>query len=124
MVYIAEAIKMEMEAIDSSDLDGEGNFTKEFEITLGGDKYGVIAEYEVEFSGAHKNYGVYLYDINYNLTSFEIWDDEGDKYSTNDMLGITPETYDDLFNTHTIEDIEGDVYDEYAYHGVSRKDFY
>lgn len=121
---IAEAIKDEMEGIDSSDLDKEGKFTKEFDITLGGEKYVIIAEYEVEFSGTHKSYGVYLYDIDYNLTSFEIWDDEGDKYSTNDILGITPETYDDLFNTYTKEDIAGDVYDEYAYHGVSRADFY
>ena len=121
---IAEAIEAEMEGIDSSDLNEEGKFTKEFDITLGGEKYVIIAEYEVEFSGVRKSYGIYLYDIYYNLTSFEIWNDEGDKYSTNDMLGITPETYDDLFNTYTKEDIDGDVYDEYAYHGVSRADFY
>lgn len=121
---IAEAIKAEMEGIDSSDLDEEGNFTKEFDITLGGEKYGIIAEYEVEFSNGSKRYGAYYYDIIYNLTSFEMWDDEGDKYATNVMLGITDDTYGDLFEPITIDDMEGEIYDYYAYYGVSRSDFY
>lgn len=121
---IAEAIKAEMEGIDSSDLDEEGNFTKEFDITLGGEKYGIIAEYEVEFSNGSKRYGAYYYDIIYNLTSFEMWDDEGDKYATNVMLGITDDTYGDLFKPITIDDMEGEIYDYYAYYGVSRSDFY
>ena len=121
---IAEAIKAEMEGIDSSDLDEEGNFTKEFDITLGGEKYGIIAEYEVEFSNGSKRYGAYYYDIIYNLTSFEMWDDEGDKYATNVMLGITDDTYGDLFEPITIDDVEGEIYDHYAYYGVSRSDFF
>ena len=121
---IAEAIKAEMEAIDSSDLDEEGNFTKEFDITLGGEKYGIIAEYEVDFSNGSKKYGAYYYDIIYNLTSFEMWDEEGDKYATNDILGITDDTYGDLFEPITIDDVEGEIYDHYAYYGVSRSDFF
>lgn len=121
---IAEAIKAEMEGIDSSDLDEEGNFTKEFDITLGGEKYGIIAEYEVEFSNGSKKYGAYYYDIIYNLTSFEMWDEEGDKYATNVMLGITDDTYGDLFEPITIDDVEGEIYDHYEYYGVSRSDFF
>ena len=121
---IAEAIKAEMEGIDSSDLDEEGNFTKEFDITLGGETYGIIAEYEVEFSNGSKKYGAYYYDIIYNLTSFEMWDEDGDKYATNDILGITDDTYGDLFKPITIDDVEGEIYDHYAYYGVSRSDFY
>jgi hypothetical protein len=121
---IAEAIKAEMEGIDSSDLDEEGNFTKEFDITLDGEKYGIIAEYEVEFSNGSKKYGAYYYDIIYNLTSFEMWDEDGDKYATNDILGITDDTYGDLFEPITIDDVEGEIYDHYAYYGVSRSDFF
>lgn len=121
---IAEAIKAEMEGIDSADLDEEGNFTKEFDITLGNEKYGIIAEYEVEFSNSSKRYGAYYYDIIYNLTSFEMWDDDGDKYATNAILGITDDTYGDLFEPITIDDVEGEIYDHYAYYGVSRGDFY
>ena len=121
---IAEAIKAEMEGIDSSDLDEEGKFTKEFDITLDGEKYGIIAEYEVEFSNGSKKYGAYYYDIIYNLTSFEMWDKEGDKYATNDMLGITDNTYGDLFEPITIDDVEGEIYDHYEYYGVKRSDFY
>jgi hypothetical protein len=121
---IAEAIKAEMEGIDSSDLDEEGKFTKEFDITLDGEKYGIIAEYEVEFSNGSKKYGAYYYDIIYNLISFEMWDEEGDKYATNDMLGITDNTYGDLFEPITIDDVEGEIYDHYEYYGVKRSDFY
>ena len=53
-----------------------------------------------------------------------MWDDEGDKYATNDMLGITEDTYGDLFEPITIDDVEGEIYDHYEYYGVSRKDFY
>jgi hypothetical protein len=113
-----------MEGIDSSDLDEEGNFTKEFDITLGDETYGIIAEYEVEFSNGSKKYGAYYYDIIYNLTSFEMWDEEGDKYATNDVLGITEDTYSDLFEPITIDDVEGEIYDHYAYYGVSRSDFF
>ena len=121
---IAKAIKAEMEGIDSSDLDEEGSFTKEFDITLGGEKYEIIAEYEVEFSNGIKKYGAYYYDIIYNLTSFNMWDDEGDKYATNDILGITDDTYGDLFEPITIDDVEGEIYDYYEFYGVKRSDFF
>ena len=121
---IAKAIKIEMEGIDSSDLDEAGNFSKEFEITLGKEKYVITADYEVEFSGGHKSYGAYYYDIIYTLTSFNIWNEDSDEYTTNDMLGITADTYGDLFEPITIDDVEGEIYDHYAYYGVSRSDFY
>lgn len=121
---ISEAIQAEMEGIDSSDLDEDGKFTKEFDITLGGEKYGIIAEYEVEFSNGIKKYGAFYYDIIYNLTSFEMWDEDGDKYVTNAILGITDDTYGDLFEPITIDNVEGEIYDYYEYYGVKRSDFY
>ena len=113
-----------MDAVDSSDLDEEGTKSFEFETYIGGQNYTIDGEYEVEFSGGSKRYGAYYYDIVYNLLSFNIYDEDGDRYATNDDLGITEDTYGDLFEPITIEDVEGEIYDKYAYYGVSRKDFY
>lgn len=122
---IAEKIKAKMKEIDSSEIDKEGKFEKEFDIILGDEKYGVRVQYEVEFANYRKSYGAYIYDMICYLTSFEIWDDaDGDKYTTNDILGITEKTYGDLFDAINITDVSGGVYDDYEYHGVSRKDFY
>ena len=119
---IVEAIKSEMNKFDSSDFEKEGNFSKEFDITLDGDKYTIIVDYEVDFSNDRKNYGAYFYDIIYSLTSFYIENDEG--YTTDDVLGITENEYGDLFEPYTIDDVEGEIYDHYEYYGVSPSDFF
>ena len=121
---IAKVVEYTMDEIDSSDLDDEGTKSFEFETSIGGQNYTIDGEYEVEFSGGSKRYGAYYYDIVYNLLSFNIWNKEGDKYATNDDLGITDDTYGDLFEPITIDDVEGEIYDHYAYYGVSRSDFY
>ena len=121
---IVKVIKDTMDAVDSSDLDEEGTKSFEFETSIGGQNYTIDGEYEVEFSGGSKRYGAYYYDIVYNLLSFNIYDEDGDRYATNDDLGITEDTYGDLFEPITIDDVEGDIYDHYAYYGVSRSDFY
>ena len=119
---IAKVIKDAMDAVDSSDLDEEGIKSFEFETSIGGQNYTIDGEYEVEFSGGSKRYGAYYYDIVYTLLSFAIGDDKF--YATNDDLGITEDTYGDLFEPITIDDVEGEIYDNYEYYGVSRKDFY
>ena len=121
---IAKVIKDKMDAVDSSELDEEGTKSFEFETSISGQNYTIEGEYEVEFSGGSKRYGAYYYDIVYNLLSFNIWDEDGGKYATNDDLGMTEDTYGDLFEPITIDDVEGEIYDHYAYYGVSRKDFY
>ena len=118
---IAKAIKIEMEGIDSSELDEEGKFSKEFKITLDNDTYIVNVEYEVEFTDGTERFGAHYYDIIYTLISFDIANDEF--YTTNEMLGITEDTYGDLFEPITIDDVEGEIYDYYSYYGVSRSDF-
>ena len=118
---IAKAIKTEMEGIDSSELDEEGKFSKEFKITLDNDTYIVNVEYEVEFTDGTERFGAHYYDIIYTLISFDIANDEF--YTTNEMLGITEDTYGDLFEPITIDDVEGEIYDYYSYYGVSRSDF-
>ena len=117
---IATKIQSEMEDSNSLDLDGEGVEHFEFDIDLAGKEYGVEVEYEISNDG--KRYGAYYYDIVYTLLSFTIGDDEF--YATNDDLGMTEETYSNLFEPYTIEDMEGEIYDYYEYYGVSRKDFY
>lgn len=121
---IAKVVDDTMDAVDSSDLDDEGTKSFEVETSIGGQNYIIDGEYEVEFSGGSKRYGAYYYDIVYNLLSFNIWNEDGDKYATNDDLGITDDTYGDLFEPITIDDVEGEIYDYYAYYGVSRSDFY
>lgn len=121
---IAKVIKDTMDAVDSSDLDEEGTKSFEFETSISGQNYTIEGEYEVEFSGGSKRYGAYYYDIVYNLLSFIIWDEDGGKYATNEDLGMTEDTYGDLFEPITIDDVTGEIYDYYAYYGVSRSDFY
>lgn len=121
---IAKVVDDTMDAVDSSDLDDEGTKSFEVETSIGGQNYIIDGEYEVEFSGGSKRYGAYYYDIVYNLLSFNIWNEDGDKYATNDDLGITDDTYGNLFEPITIDDVEGEIYDYYAYYGVSRSDFY
>ena len=121
---IAKVIKDTMDAVDSSDLDEEGTKSFEFETSISGQNYTIEGEYEVEFSGGSKRYGAYYYDIVYNLLSFIIWDEDGGKYVTNEDLGMTEDTYGDLFEPITIDDVTGEIYDYYAYYGVSRSDFY
>ena len=120
---MVEIIKAEIEDLNLTDLD-EGTHEAEFEISLNNNKYTINIEYDIEFTGQTKRYGAYYYDIVYNLLSFIVWDEEGDKYTTNEDLGITGKTYRDLFSTFTIEDVKGEIYDKYAYYGVSRGDFY
>lgn len=118
---IKDGFKDEMEELNPCDLSN-GESTAEFEITLGNEKYGIAAEYKVDSNG-YDRHGVTYYDIYCDLISFEIWNYEDDIYVTNDMLGITSKTHSDLFDTITIDNVEGDVYDYYEYYGVSRSDF-
>lgn len=119
---IKDEFKDKMEELNPSDLTN-GESTEEFEITLGNEKYGIVAEYEVDVNG-YDSYGATYYDIYFNLISFEIWDYEDDIYVTNDMLGITHKTHSDLFDTITRDHVEGDVYDYCEYYGVRPSDFY
>ena len=60
--------------------------------------------------------------MDYQVESFEICGE--DACVTNDVLGITEETYPDVFEAYTEEDIEGHIYDYYEYYGVKRSDFH
>lgn len=118
---IVEKVNSIMEKIDPRDLDEESG-TIEQKFTLGGEEYYIYINYTFEYSNVHKGYGVESYDIDYQVESFEICGE--DACVTNDVLGITEETYPDVFEAYTEEDIEGQIYDYYEYYGVKRSDFY
>lgn len=118
---IVEKVNSIMGEIDPRDLD-EKSGTIEQEFTLGGEEYYIYINYTCEYSNVHKGYGVESYDMDYQVESFEICGE--DACVTNDVLGITEETYPDVFEAYTEEDIEGQIYDYYEYYGVKRSDFY
>lgn len=108
------------ENINPRDLDESGTIESEF--SLGSDEYMIYINYTTECSEIRRSHGVEGYDLYYKLESFEICDENA--CVSNDDLGITEKTYKDLFETHVEKDMEGDIYDEFAYRGVSRSDFF
>lgn len=117
---IVDKVNSIIDEINPSDLEESGTIESEFD--LGNDEYMIYVNYTSECSEIRRAYGVEGYDLYYKLESFEIWDENVGV--SNDDLGITEKTHKDLFETHVEKDLEGDVYDYYAYYGVSRSDFY
>lgn len=116
---IVDKVNSIMDEINPSDLDESGTIESEF--SLGNDEYMIYVNYTAESSEIRKSYGVESYDLYYKLESFEICDEN--TCVSNEDLGITEKTYKDLFKTYK-KDMEGDIYDHYAYIGLSRSDFY
>lgn len=119
---IVTKVKSMIEDIDISELE-DGGYEMESEITLNGNEYNIFVYYTVEFSEKVEKYGGYYYDISYGLDNFELFN-EDDICVTNDMLGITRNTYKDLFADITEKDVDGGIADPYEYYGVSRSDFF
>lgn len=117
---IVDEVNSIMNEIHSSDLDEAGTIESEF--SLGNDEYMIYVNYTTERSEIRRSYGVEIYDIYYTLESFKICDEN--TCVSNDDLGITEKTYKDLFKTYVEKDVEGDIYDEYVFRGISRSDFY
>ena len=107
----------------TEDNHDSGQSEIEKEITLGGDKYWLYIDYSYTPHSFYKSYGAEYYSIDFELKSFIIMDDDGYTEVNNEDLGITPKTHKQLFDTSTLEDIEGDVYNYYDYYGVSPSDF-
>ena len=115
---IVDAVEKFMDNVDPED----DSANREIEITLGGNEYIITVVYDSDSSETVRKYGAEYYDIYYSLDIFDICDENG-TWVTNDDLKITSETYEDLFKQHTIEDVEGYVYDEYEHLGLRRSDF-
>jgi hypothetical protein len=50
-------------------------------------------------------------------------DDDGYTEVNNEDLGITPKTHKQLFDTYTIKNIEGQIYNHDYFYGVDPSDF-
>ena len=120
---IAEKIKSIMDDIIVSEWVDEEDADFSSGITIGGEEYTVYMYCSIECSNGKKQYGAEYYDASFTLDSFDIENEDG-YFTTNEDLGITEETYKDLFEPIIETDIEGEIYDHYAYYGVSRSDFY
>ena len=117
---IVDAIQSIMDDLDPSDFDGESGYV-ESEITLDGEEFDITVNYETSSSEGHRRYGAVYYDISYYLDSFELYNE--DTCVSNEELGITSDSYKELFKNYE-DEIEGEIYDYYDYYGVSRSDFY
>lgn len=127
---IIENVKDEMKSfLDNSpdditeENDSSGESQIETEITLGGNKYWLYIEYSYTPHSFYKSYGEEYYSIDFELKSFLIMDDDGYTEVNNEELGITPKTHKELFDTFTIKNIEGQIYDYDKLYGVSNSDF-
>lgn len=107
----------------TEDNDKSGQSEIETEITLDGNKYMLYINYSYYPNGFYKSYGMEYYNIDCELESFCIIDDDGYNEVNNEELNITFKTYKQLFDTYTLEDIEGQIYDYYDLYGVSPSDF-
>lgn len=122
---IVEEVHSILYEIDDDDLIDErsGNISGEIEteITLNNDKYMLSIYYDGFCPDSYEDYGVEIYNVSYSLSYFEIYNDN--ICISNEDLGITEKTYEELFKEINRK-AEGNVFDPYRYHGVSREDFF
>ena len=119
---IVDAIKEILDDIVPSEWDDGENADFDSTIELNGEEYTVCMYCSIESSDCVKRYGAEYYDISFTLDSFDIEDEDGHIVSNED-LGITEKTYEDLFKPIVEDDIEGCVYDYYEHYGVNPADF-
>ena len=94
------------------------------EISVGDRNMSVIINYSVYHSDTTRKYGADYYDVTWSIDSVELYDEE-----TEDSFDILTEIGGELakriqnIEDRTETDVEGDIYDYYAYYGVSPSDF-
>lgn len=81
----------------------------ESEITLDGEKYALIVNYEAYCEETSRSSGVAEFKISINISDFDIWTEDGYTHTTNEDLGITPKTHKELFYYEYEDD---GIYDE------------
>lgn len=119
---IVDAIKEILDDIVPSEWDDGEDTDFDSTIELNGEEYTVYMYCSIESSDYVKRYGAEYYDISFTLDSFEIEDEDG-HFVSNEDLGITEKTYEDLFKPIVEDDIEGCIYDYYEHYGVNPADF-
>lgn len=121
---IADAVASAIDDIDVREFDDRRGSTEvENKIRIGDDEYILYINYSYSSSDIRRRYGAEWCDITYGLDSFMIVDEDGTDVSDEDF-DIPSEISKDLFKEYIEKDVECDIYDEYAYFGVSRSDFY
>lgn len=81
----------------------------ESEITLDGEKYALIVNYEAYCEETSRSGGVAEFKISINISDFDIWTEDGYTHTTNEDLGITQKTHKELFYYEYEDD---GIYDE------------
>ena len=118
---IVEIVKNTIFSMDMEDMeDNDGNVEKE--IKINDKEYILTISYDYSCD-THREYGVEWYNLTYSINSFELYELEEDLCVSNELLGVTYKTHDDLFKEYT-EKVDGGVYDPYLAYGVSEKDFF
>lgn len=122
---IVDKVKLELEGIDVDDLDSESGVGEinEIEFSLIGETCLMDIYYNFNWSDSIHSYGVEYRDLTVSLEKFEIYFDDLDIYVTNEDLGITYESYKNLFTDIEYKDEECGIYDYYEAYGVDPSDF-
>lgn len=122
---IVDKVKLELEDIDVDDLDSESGVGEinEIEFSLIGETCLMDIYYNFNWSDSIHSYGVEYRDLTVSLERFEIYFEDLDIYVTNEDLGITYETYKNLFTDIEYKDEECGIYDYYEAYGVDQSDF-
>jgi hypothetical protein len=93
-----------------------------FDTEYNGAKCSVVLQYNLQLGEEYKQYGEYFCDATTSLIGFYI--DFGRDSVTDEEIGVTSETYPDLFAEHNFKDIECGIADPYEYCGVKPSDFF
>ena len=118
---IVEIVKTTMFSMDMEDMeDNDGSIEKE--IKINDKEYILTISYDYSCD-TYREYGEEWYNLTYSINSFELCELEEDLCVSNELLGVTYKTHDDLFKEYT-EKVDGGVYDPYLAYGVSEKDFF
>lgn len=94
--------------IELGDGEKESDFI-ESEITLDGEKYTLVVNYEAYCEETSRSGGVAEVKVSINISDFDIWTEDGYTHTTNEDLGITYKTHKDLFYYEYEDDY---IYDE------------
>lgn len=89
--------------------DGHVSDYIESEITLNGENYVLIVNYEAYCEETSRSGGIAELKISINLNDFDIWSEDGYAHITNEDLGITEKTHKELFYYEYEDDY---IYDE------------
>lgn len=124
---IVDTVKSTLNDIDISECEIGINEIEDIELNLNGEECLMNVYYKFDHSDSYNSHGASFCDFTISFEKFELFlfIDNGEDYVrvTNKDLGITYETFKDLYEDIVYEDEECGVYDFYEYYGVDPSDF-